>query len=82
MLNTGTLCSLTVLNRNTSDNPARNQVLVYDQDVFIGIVGSRGKLKSKYLGNFKQGNAIFVYDIAGNPVVDDVMGCPTTIPAN
>jgi hypothetical protein len=81
-INTSSLCTLTILNRNTTNNPARKQVLVYDMGVFIGIVGSRGKLKSKAILNVKQGNNILVTDLAGNPLngAGTTMGCPTDLP--
>ena len=81
-INTNALCTLTVLNRNTGNNPARNQVLVYEQGVFIGIVGSRGRLKSKEILKVKQGDNIRVYDINANLLntpAGTTMGCPTTI---
>lgn len=81
-VNTNNLCTLTILNSNVGGTASRNQVLVYDSGVFIGIVSSRGAYKSKDIFNIKQGNLITVKDTDGvllNTAPGTTMGCPSTI---
>jgi prepilin-type N-terminal cleavage/methylation domain-containing protein len=60
-INANALCTVTVFNQSVG-SAVKQQVLVYEQGVFIGIVGSRGKLKSKDLFKVKLGNTVTVYD--------------------
>ncbi len=65
-INLNPLFTLTVINRNTSDTTANDQLFVYDTGVLVGVVSSHGRSKAKAILNLRQGNPYTIFDRLGN----------------
>jgi prepilin-type N-terminal cleavage/methylation domain-containing protein len=74
-ISAASLCTLTVLNGNTSPTGVKRQVLVYDSGLLIGVVSNQGASKSKSIFNLRTGNTITAFGTDGSSAASSVTAC-------